>query len=114
MKSISNSYRYRSYNGNDKYHFRVSKKIRHPVIITNVDLNKRIMGGYGITDSENKKFDRNYFPLEKNPNPKNSKIVYVNKRKSYGNFNTFSKPYPNWHLSYKDEIKIDELEKRKK
>lgn len=105
-------YKYKKYNGKDKYHFRHNKKVGHPALITKSDSRKT--EGYNMTTSPNRKRMRNYRELKPNPNQNSGKKTYLRFGKFNENSNMFSKPYNNWHLSNRDKIFIDSLEKRKK
>ena len=112
--------KYKKYNGEDKYHFRIYKKsIGHPFIVVAVlerldQSGKILISGYMVTHSIQRVMDKpkSYKRLRTNPNPSDSRISFVNKyRINDIPANNFSKPYSKWHLSKEDEMLIDTLEK---
>ena len=111
---------FKEYKGSDKYHFRVYRRsIGHPFIVVAVsqrqDENGKIfISGYMMTHSLIRVMDKpkSYKRLKINPNPTDDRLSFVNKyRLNDIPANSFSKPYPNWHLSKEDEMLIDNLEK---
>lgn len=113
--------RFRKYNGKDKYHFRYYRtSIFHPFIVvavteTTTKEGQILISGYLMTTSLQRAAEKpwSYERLKHNPNPKDTKISFVNKfRISDIPSNRFTKPYTGWHLSKEDELLIDGLEKR--
>lgn len=109
---------FKSYNGPDKYHFRIYKRGKeHPFVVAVVE-EKEIDGkiyisGYILTHSVLRiiKKPNDYVKMEENPNPNDDADSYLCiRRVSQVESNAFSKPYNNWHLSEQDEKLIDELE----
>ena len=109
---------FKSYNGPDKYHFRVYKKGKaHPFIVAVVEEaeidGKMYISGYMFTHSVLRVLSKpnDYVKMEANPNPNDDADSYLCiRRVSQVESNAFSKPYNNWHLSEEDEKLIDKLE----
>jgi hypothetical protein len=111
---------FKSYNGPDKYHFRVYKKGKgHPFIVavveeTEID-GKMYISGYMFTHSVLRVLSKpnDYIKMEANPNPNDDADSYLCiRRVSQVEASAFSKPYNNWHLSDEDEKLIDKLEEK--
>ena len=113
--------KFKKYNGPDKYHFRFYRKNgQHPFLVVLVKIEeldgKYYLSGYLLTHDIKKWLDypKHYIRLEANPNPKDIEPAYIcTTRIDNIPQKMFSKPYKNWHLSKKDELIIDELEKKK-
>lgn len=104
---------FKKYKGNDKYHIRVHKTIKHSAII--VDDDGINLYGYDTTTSEKKykKHKNSYYPLKSKFTGKN-KRSYMHKQRIADKRNRFSKPYNNAHLEKDDELYIDLLESKVK
>lgn len=105
-------FKFKPYCGNDKYHFRIYKRIRHPFIVVEVNELHRTISGYVITTSPTS--GKKYHLLSKNPNPNDSKQSFVATYRTTAKISLFSKPYNNWHLSSADKALIDSIEEYKK
>ena len=111
---------FKSYNGPDKYHFRVYKKGKgHPFIVAvveEIEIDGKIyISGYMFTHSILRILNKpnDYVKMEKNPNPNDDADSYLCiRRVSQVEARAFSKPYNNWHLSDEDEKLIDKLEEK--
>lgn len=109
---MSKNRRFRKYNGNDKYHFRVYQKLRHPFLVTEVDYENHTISGYVITSSPT--YKKAYYRLNKNPMPNDNRISYITSYRITDKWSLFSKPYTHWHLNSKDEMTIDIFEFKNK
>lgn len=111
---------FKRYNGNDKYHFRIYKHGKsHPMVVAVVEEReengKIYLSRYMFTHSALRVLDRpnDYVKMDKNPNPNDDSDSYLCLiRVNNADSSSFSKPYPNWHLSEKDEHLIDALEEK--
>lgn len=111
---------FKSYNGPDKYHFRVYKKGKgHPFIVAvveEIEIDGKIyISGYMFTHSILRILNKpnDYVKMEENPNPNDDADSYLCiRRVSKVEASAFSKPYNNWHLSDEDEKLIDKLEEK--
>lgn len=113
--------KFKKYNGNDRYHFRIYKKNgQHPFVVVMVteeaiEGDHYLISGYMLTHDVNKmkKRPKSYVKLNINPNPNDNGDCFIFlKRFSNIKDSKFSKPYNNWHLSKEDEEFIKELERR--
>lgn len=114
---------YQPYKGNSKYHFRYYRRTKyHPflvVLVTNENEEGNVVriSGFNMTSSTLKFLERpsRFIKLNKNPNPETDAESYVsidyieNQPAKW-----FTRPIRGWKLSKEDEIKIDELLKKKK
>ena len=111
---------FKSYNGPDKYHFRVYKKGKgHPFIVAvveEIEIDGKIyISGYMFTHSILRILNKpnDYVKMEENPNPNDDADSFLCiRRVTQVEASAFSKPYNNWHLSDEDEKLIDKLEEK--
>ena len=102
-------FKFKPYRGNDKYHFRIYRGMIHPFIVTEVDLEKKIISGYMMTHKP--VCERGFYKLNKNPNPNDNKKSYMQRCRITDIIEMFSNPRNNWHLSFEDEKLVDGQEK---
>lgn len=103
-------FKFKSYCGCDKYHFRIYRGMVHPFIVTEVNLQKGIISGFLLTHKPVTK--RGFTKLYNNPNPIDKRYSYIQKCRITDVITAFSRPYNNWHLCKADQILVENLEKK--